>query len=46
MTDVVAWLKENGNLKIIEEPLDVELEIPHVAYIEVKKEDSRPLLFV
>lgn len=45
MTDVVAWLKENGNLKIIEEPLDVELEIPHVAYIEVKKDDSRPLLF-
>ena len=45
MTDVVAWLKENGNLKIIEEPLDVELEIPHAAYIEVKKDDSRPLLF-
>ncbi len=45
MQDVVAWLKENGNLKIIDEPLDVELEIPHVAYIEVKKEDSRPILF-
>ncbi len=45
MQDVVAWLKEHGNLKIIKEPLDVELEIPHVAYIEVKKDDSRPLLF-
>jgi len=45
MNDVVAWLKEHGNLKIIEEPLDVELEIPHVAYVEVKKPDSRPLLF-
>jgi len=45
MQDVIAWLKENGNLKIIDEPLDVELEIPHVAYIEVKKVDSRPLLF-
>jgi 4-hydroxy-3-polyprenylbenzoate decarboxylase len=45
MTDVVAWLKEHGNLKIIEEPLDVELEIPHIAYIEVKTDDSRPLLF-
>ena len=45
MEDVVAWLKEKGNLKVIDEPLDVELEIPHVAYIEVKKEDSRPLLF-
>ncbi|MBD3793848.1 MAG: menaquinone biosynthesis decarboxylase [Campylobacterales bacterium] len=45
MNDVVEWLKEYGNLKIIHEPLDVELEIPHIAYIEVKKEDSRPLLF-
>jgi 4-hydroxy-3-polyprenylbenzoate decarboxylase len=45
MQDVVQWLKDNGNLKIIDEPLDVELEIPHVAYIEVKKENSRPILF-
>ena len=45
MQDVVAWLRENGNLKVIDEPLDVELEIPHIAYIEVKKEDSRPILF-
>jgi len=45
MQDVIAWLKEHGNLKIIDEALDVELEIPHVAYVEVKKEDSRPLLF-
>lgn len=45
MQDVVKWLKENGNLKIIDSPLDVELEIPHVAYIEVKKDDSRPILF-
>ncbi len=45
MEDLVEWLKENGDLKIIDEPLDVELEIPHVAYLEVKKENSRPLLF-
>ena len=45
MQDVVQWLKENGNLKIIDEPLDVELEIPHVAYVEVKTDDSRPILF-
>jgi len=45
MQDVVAWLKEHGDLKIIEEPLDVELEIPHVAYLEVKRERSRPILF-
>jgi 4-hydroxy-3-polyprenylbenzoate decarboxylase len=45
MQDLIQWLKENGNLKIIDQPLDVALEIPHIAYIEVKKEDSRPLLF-
>jgi len=45
MQDVIEWLKKNGNLKIINEPLDVELEIPHVAYVEVKKGDSRPILF-
>ena len=45
MQDVVQWLKANGNLKVIDEPLDVELEIPHVAYVKVKKENSRPILF-
>jgi 4-hydroxy-3-polyprenylbenzoate decarboxylase len=45
MKDVVQWLKDNGNLKVIDIPLDVELEIPHVAYIEVKKDNSRPILF-
>jgi len=45
MQDVVQWLKDNGNLKIIDEALDVELEIPHVAYVEVKTDDSRPILF-
>jgi 4-hydroxy-3-polyprenylbenzoate decarboxylase len=45
MNDVIQWLKDNGNLKIIDEPLDVELEIPHIAYIEVKNKNSSPLLF-
>jgi len=45
MRDVVEWLKEHGDLKIIDEPLDVELEIPHVAYMEIKRDSSRPLLF-
>lgn len=45
MKDVVQWLKEHGNLKVIDEPLDVELEIPHVAYVEVKTDNSCPLLF-
>jgi 4-hydroxy-3-polyprenylbenzoate decarboxylase len=45
LENVVEWLKKNGNLKIIDEKLDVELEIPHIAYIEVKQKESRPLLF-
>ncbi len=46
MRNLVEWLKREGGLRIIEEPLDVELEIPHVAYLEVKKgAESRPLLF-
>ncbi len=46
MEHLIEWLKKEGGLRIIEEPLDVELEIPHVAYLEVKKgENSRPLLF-
>ena len=45
MKDIIEFLKKEGNLKIIDTPLDIELEIPHTAYIEVKKESSRPLLF-
>ncbi len=46
MDDLIEWLKKEGGLRIIDEPLDVELEIPHIAYLEVKKgEASRPLLF-
>jgi len=32
-------------LKVIDEPLDIYLEIPHLAYAEVKKEHSKALLF-
>jgi len=45
LKDIIKWLKENANLKVIDEPLDVELEIPHIAYIEVKQDNSRPILF-
>ena len=41
----IELLKENNLLRIIDEPLDIYLEIPHIAYIEVKKEDSKALLF-
>jgi 4-hydroxy-3-polyprenylbenzoate decarboxylase len=46
MENPLEWLKREGGLRVIDEPLDVELEIPHIAYLEVKKGDaSRPLLF-
>jgi len=41
----IQLLKDNDLLKIIDEPLDIYLEIPHVAYVEVKKPDSKALLF-
>ena len=42
---IIKQLKDNNLLRIIDEPLDIYLEIPHIAYIEVKKEDSKALLF-
>ncbi len=41
--DVFEDLKEY--IKVIEEPLDVNLEIAHTAYAEAKKSDPRILLF-
>lgn len=41
----IEEFERRGWLKIIDKPLDVNLEIPHVAYIEVKKPDSKVLLF-
>jgi 4-hydroxy-3-polyprenylbenzoate decarboxylase len=44
-TKLIKKLKENNLLKIIDEELDIYLEIPHVAYVEVKKPDSKAILF-
>ena len=41
----ITILKENNLLKVIDEPLDIYLEIPHIAYIEVKQEISKAILF-
>lgn len=43
--ETIELLKKHDLLRIIEEELDIYLEISHVAYIEVKKEDSKALLF-
>ena len=46
MTDkTISLLKEHNLLRIIDDELDIYLEIAHIAYIEVKKSDSKALLF-
>ncbi|MEZ0324252.1 MAG: menaquinone biosynthesis decarboxylase [Hydrogenothermaceae bacterium] len=45
LSEFLKKAKEKDFLKVIEEPLDVNLEIPHISYIEVKKDDSKILLF-
>lgn len=41
----VEKLRQAGLLRIISEPIDIDLEIAHTSYIEVKKQDSKALLF-
>jgi 4-hydroxy-3-polyprenylbenzoate decarboxylase len=45
MKDAIKLLQEHKLLRVIDAEVDIDLEIPHMAYIEVKKEDSRALLF-
>jgi len=45
LNEAIELLRENNLLRVIEEEVDIDLEIPHIAYIEVKKDDSRALLF-
>ena len=45
MQEWLERLEKDGSLKIIEEPCDVDLEIAHIAYVEVKRSPSRVLLF-
>ena len=45
MKEAIELLKKHNLLKIIDDELDIYLEIPHVAYVEVKKEDSKAILF-
>lgn len=43
--NLIEFLKSEADLKIFEDELDVNLEIPHIAYVEIKKDNSSPLLF-
>jgi 4-hydroxy-3-polyprenylbenzoate decarboxylase len=45
MTQYIQLLKDNGLLKVIDKEVDIDLEMAHIAYVEVKKDDSKALLF-
>ena len=46
MKKTIELLKKNDELRVLDEELDIYLEIPHLAYAEVKKEDGgKALLF-
>ncbi|NOQ30086.1 MAG: menaquinone biosynthesis decarboxylase [Helicobacteraceae bacterium] len=45
MKRTIELLKRNNMLRVIDEPVDIYLEMAHIAYAEVKKEDSKALLF-
>ena len=45
MNPVVELLKKHNELRIIDEEMDIDLEIGHAAYVEVKKENGKALLF-
>ena len=43
--ETVELLHKHKLLKVIDDELDIYLEIPHIAYIEVKSANSKALLF-
>ena len=45
MRKAIELLKKHNLLKIIDDELDINLEVPHVAYVEVKRPDSKAVLF-
>lgn len=45
MKTFIDKLISSNEIKIIEQETDVELEISHIAYLEIKKENSKALLF-
>ena len=45
MKEAIELLKKHDLLKIIDDELDIYLEIPHIAYIEVKTQNSKAILF-
>ncbi|MBE2983773.1 menaquinone biosynthesis decarboxylase [Campylobacter sp. RM9344] len=44
-SNYIEILRKNDLLREISDPVDINLEIAHISYIEVKKPDSKALLF-
>ncbi len=45
MKDAIELLKENNLLKVIDQEVDIDLEMAHIAYIEIKQPKPKALLF-
>ena len=45
MKRTIKLFKEHGLLRVIDDEVDIDLEVAHIAYIETKKDDSKALLF-
>ncbi len=45
MTRVIELLKTNNLLRVVDEEVDIDLEMAHIAYVEVKQKNSKALLF-
>jgi len=45
LSKIVEVLKSKNQLRVIDKEVDVDLEMAHIAYIEVKKEPSNAILF-
>ena len=45
LNSVIEFLRSKNLLKVIDQEVDVDLEMAHIAYIEVKKDPSLALLF-
>ncbi|MDR1614947.1 MAG: menaquinone biosynthesis decarboxylase, partial [Campylobacteraceae bacterium] len=46
MKDIVELFKQHNLLKVIEDKVDIDFEMGHIAFLEVKKPDSKALLFL
>jgi 4-hydroxy-3-polyprenylbenzoate decarboxylase len=46
LEDIIGTLKKHDLLKVIEDKVDIDIEMGHIAFLEVKKPDSKALLFL